>query len=102
MSHGAAATLRHELIGFSGVLQRNVYLVKRYIWWDVAFMLWTIANTLTIVFIARGVNVSAAQQNALETQFHVSGVDWAYLEVCFQIDACNVVQTRWAVTEHAH
>ena len=39
MTQGAAATLRHELIGFSGIVQRNVYLVKRYIWWDVAYML---------------------------------------------------------------
>ncbi len=35
--HGAAATLRHELIGLAGVFERNVYLVKRYIWWDIAF-----------------------------------------------------------------
>ena len=49
---GAAAALRHELIGLAGVFERNVYLVKRYIWWDVAFFVWTVANTLTIVFIA--------------------------------------------------
>jgi hypothetical protein len=36
------------------VVERNVYLTRRYIWWDVAFMIWTIANTLTIVFIAKG------------------------------------------------
>src|SRR6185437_3596250 len=70
--------VRHELIGLSGVVERNLYLVKRYIWWDVAFMLWTIANTLTIVFIARGVDVSQAQQNALATKFLVGGVIWAY------------------------
>src|ERR1044071_6212862 len=37
--------LRHELVGLSGVIERNIYLVKRYIWWDVAFFLWTVANT---------------------------------------------------------
>ena len=47
--------LRHELVGLSGVIERNIYLVKRYIWWDVAFFLWTVANTLTIVFIAKGI-----------------------------------------------
>ena len=32
----------------------NVYLTRRYIWWDVAWFIWTVANTLTIVFIAQG------------------------------------------------
>ena len=31
---GAAATIRHEMIGLAGVIERNVYLIKRYIWWD--------------------------------------------------------------------
>jgi ABC-2 type transport system permease protein len=44
---GAAATLRHELISLGGVIERNVYLVRRYIWWDIAFFVWTVANTLT-------------------------------------------------------
>src|SRR6266542_1042458 len=47
--------LRHELVGLGGVIERNIYLVKRYIWWDIAFFLWTVANTLTIVFIAKGI-----------------------------------------------
>ena len=47
------ATLRQELIGLGGIVERNIYLTKRYLLWDVAFMVWTIANTLTIVFIAR-------------------------------------------------
>ena len=95
MTQGAAATLRHELIGFSGVVQRNVYLVKRYIWWDVAFMLWTIANTLTIVFIARGVNVSEAQQNALATKFLVGGAIWAFLGIIFEIVTETVAGLAW-------
>ena len=32
------ATLRSELIGLGGIVERNVYLVKRYILWDLAFM----------------------------------------------------------------
>src|SRR2546429_9609013 len=98
MTQGAAATLRHELIGFSGIVQRNVYLVKRYIWWDVAYMLWTIANTLTIVFIARGLNVSEAQQNALATKFLVGGVIRAYLGVVFEIVTETVAWERWEGT----
>ena len=55
---GAAATLRGELIGLAGVVERNVYLVRRYVWWEIAFFIWTVANTLTIVFIAKGIEAA--------------------------------------------
>jgi hypothetical protein len=45
------------------VVERNVYLIKRYGWWELAFFLWTVANTLTIVFIAKGVRRPAATSN---------------------------------------
>jgi ABC-2 type transport system permease protein len=93
-----SSTVRHELIGLSGVVERNLYLVKRYIWWDVAFMFWTIANTLTIVFIARGVNVSPAKENALATAFLVGGVIWAYLGIIFEIVTETVAWERWEGT----
>jgi ABC-2 type transport system permease protein len=90
--------LRTELVGLGGVVERNLYLVKRYIWWDVAFMVWTIANTLTIVFIARGVDVSEAQQNALAAKFLVGGVIWAYLGIIFEIVTETVAWERWEGT----
>jgi ABC-2 type transport system permease protein len=90
--------VKHELIGLSGVVERNLYLVKRYIWWDVAFLVWTIANTLTIVFIARGVNVPEAEQNALATKFLVGGVIWAFLGIIFEIVTETVAWERWEGT----
>jgi ABC-2 type transport system permease protein len=93
-----SSTVRHELIGLSGVIERNLYLVKRYIWWDVAFLFWTIANTLTIVFIARGINVPPAEQNALATAFLVGGVIWAYLGIIFEIVTETVAWERWEGT----
>ncbi|MDX6513418.1 MAG: type transport system permease protein [Gaiellaceae bacterium] len=90
--------LRTELIGLGGVVERNIYLVKRYIWWDLAFLVWTIANTLTIVFIARGVNVPEAQQNDLATKFLVGGVIWAFLGIIFEIVTETVAWERWEGT----
>ena len=95
---GVASQVRHELIGLSGVIERNLYLVKRYIWWDVAFLLWTIANTLTIVFIARGVDVSEAEQNQLATTFLIGGVIWAFLGIIFEIVTETVAWERWEGT----
>jgi ABC-2 type transport system permease protein len=43
------------------VVERNTYLVKRYGWWELAFFLWTVANTLTIVFIAKGVEATGGR-----------------------------------------
>lgn len=96
---GAAATLRHELIGLGGVIERNVYLIKRYIWWDVAFFIWTVANTLTIVFIAKGVpSLSHADVNRLTTILLIGAVIWAYLGIIFEIVTETVAWERWEGT----
>ena len=75
--------LRDELIGIYGVVERNLYLTKRYFLWDLAFLLWTIANTLTIVFISRGVPLEPAARNELATKLLVGGVIWAFLGIIF-------------------
>jgi ABC-2 type transport system permease protein len=96
---GAAATLRHELIGLGGVIERNVYLIKRYIWWDVAFFIWTVANTLTIVFIAKGVpSLTHADVNRLTTVLLIGAVIWAYLGIIFEIVTETVAWERWEGT----
>jgi ABC-2 type transport system permease protein len=91
-------TLRHELVGLGGIVERNIYLTKRYLLWDVAFLVWTIANTLTIVFIARGVGLSAAAQNSLETKLLVGGVIWAFLGIIFEFVTETVAWERWEGT----
>src|SRR4051795_7060661 len=90
--------LRNELIGLYGVVERNLYLTKRYFLWDLAFLLWTIANTLTIVFISRGVGLTEAQQNALATKLLVGGVIWAFLGIIFEIVTETVAWERWEGT----
>lgn len=98
--HGPASTLRSELIGLTGVVERNVYLVKRYVWWEIAFFFWTVANTLTIVFIARGVEASGGQidVNRQATILLVGGVIWAYLGIIFEILTETVAWERWEGT----
>jgi ABC-2 type transport system permease protein len=100
MPQGAAAVLRHELIGLAGVFERNVYLVKRYIWWDVAFFLWTVANTLTIVFIAKGIEATGGQIDVdkVTTTLLVGAVVWAYLGIIFEILTETVAWERWEGT----
>src|SRR6266511_3650800 len=90
--------IRHELVGLGGVVERNWYLVKRYIWWELAFFLWTAANTLTIVFIAKGVGASPAVENALATKLLIGAVIWSYLGIVFEILTETVAWERWEGT----
>ena len=92
------ATMRQELIGLGGIVERNIYLVKRYILWDLAFMVWTIANTLTIVFIARAVHLSPARENELATKLLVGAVIWAFLGIIFEFVTETVAWERWEGT----
>ncbi len=89
---------RDELVGLYGVVERNIYLTRRYLLWDLAFLVWTIANTLTIVFIARGVDLTVTQRNELETKLLVGGVIWAFLGIIFEIVTETVAWERWEGT----
>ena len=95
-----AWSLRHEVIGLSGIVERNFYLVKRYFWWDVAFFVWTVANTLTIVFIARGVEATGGSLdvNHMAAYLLIGGVVWAYLGIIFEIITETVAWERWEGT----
>ncbi|MBA2726365.1 MAG: ABC transporter permease [Actinobacteria bacterium] len=92
--------MRSELIGLSGIVERNVYLVKRYAWWEFAFFLWTVANTLTIVFIAKGVEAAGGDidVNRQTTILLIGGVIWAYLGIIFEILTETVAWERWEGT----
>ena len=92
--------LRAEVIGLGGIVERNIYLVKRYIWWEVAFFIWTVANTLTIVFIAEGVEASGGtlDVNRQTTVLLIGAVIWAYLGIIFEILTETVAWERWEGT----
>jgi ABC-2 type transport system permease protein len=93
-----ALATRHELIGLYGVVERNWYLVKRYALWEVAFFVWTIANTLSIVFISKAAHLSPAEENRLTTVLLIGAVIWSYLGIVFEIMTETVAWERWEGT----
>jgi len=93
-----AARARHELIGLLGVVERNWYLVKRYAMWELAFFVWTIANTLSIVFISKAAGLSPDKQDRLTTVLLIGAVIWAYLGIIFEILTETVAWERWEGT----
>jgi ABC-2 type transport system permease protein len=96
----ATHVLRAELVGLVGVVERNTYLIRRYVWWEVAFFLWTVANTLTIVFIAEGVEASGGRIDVERTTavLLIGAVIWAYLGMIFEILTETVAWERWEGT----
>jgi ABC-2 type transport system permease protein len=96
----AAQVFRAELVGLAGVVERNAYLVRRYVWWELAFFLWTVANTLTIVFIAEGVEATGGQIDVerVTTVLLIGAVMWAYLGMIFEILTETVAWERWEGT----
>jgi ABC-2 type transport system permease protein len=100
MMRQASLAVRRELIGFAGIVERNTYLIRRFAWWELAWFLYTIANTLTIVFIAKGVQAAGYQLNVnRETIVLLIGaVVWSYLGLVFEIETETVAWERWEGT----
>jgi ABC-2 type transport system permease protein len=95
-----AQETRHQAIALMGVVERNTYLVKRYGWWELAFFLWTVANTLTVVFIAKGVEATGGRLD-VERQtasLLIGAVIWSYLGIIFEILTETVAWERWEGT----
>jgi len=93
-----AIEMGNQLVGLFGIVERNVYLTKRYFLWDIAFMFWTIANTLTIVFIARAADLPAAKENTLALALLVGATIWAFLGIIFEFMTETVAWERWEGT----
>ena len=95
-----SAVIRNELVGLAGVVERNVYLVKRYAIWEVAWFLWTVANTLTIVFIAKGVEATGGHIDVqlVTMQLLIGAVVWSYLGILFEVLTETVAWERWEGT----
>ena len=97
-----AIEMRNQLVGLFGIVERNMYLTKRYFLWDIAFMFWTIANTLTIVFIARAAaltgHLSSDQENTLAITLLVGATIWAFLGIIFEFMTETVAWERWEGT----
>jgi len=93
-------SLRRELVGLAGIVERNVYLTRRYVWWDLAFFVWTVANTLTITFIARGIEATGGDIDVQRatTSLLVGAVIWAYLGIIFEFLTETVAWERWEGT----
>ncbi len=94
-----------ELRASYAFVERNINLVKRYWGWEVVWMLYTIANSLAVVFIARGVNSAVGTQTLDKRQIDdlvlflaIGALVWHYLAVVFETVSDMISWERWEGT----
>jgi ABC-2 type transport system permease protein len=70
------------------------------VWWELAWFLYTVANTLTIVFIAKGVEAGGFHLDVNREMIIllIGAVVWSYLGLVFEIETETVAWERWEGT----
>ncbi|MDX6548477.1 MAG: type transport system permease protein, partial [Gaiellales bacterium] len=76
------------------------YLIRRFAWWELAWFLYTVANTLTIVFIAKGIEAGGGTLNVnrVTIVLLIGAVIWSYLGLIFEVVTETVAWERWEGT----
>ncbi len=94
-----------ELNASYAFVERNINLVKRYWGWELVWIAYTIANSLAVVLIARGVNgavgaptLDAAATNRLVLFLAIGALVWHYLAVVFETVSDMISWERWEGT----
>ena len=89
-----------ELVATLGFIQRNYYLTKRYILWELVWLGYTTANAMSIGFIGVGVEQSGstADLSRITTFLLIGALIWSYLSMLFDILAETVSWERWEGT----
>lgn len=97
--------LNRELRSSYAFVERNINLTRRYWGWEVVWVLYTVANSLAVVLIARGVNTSVgatalteAQVDQLVLFLAIGALVWHYLAVVFETVSDMISWERWEGT----
>jgi ABC-2 type transport system permease protein len=94
-----------ELRASYAFVERNINLTRRYWGWEVVWVLYTIANSLAVVLIARSVNAAVGSQalndaeiDALVLFLAIGALVWHYLAVVFETVSDVISLERWEGT----
>ncbi|MDD4028406.1 MAG: ABC transporter permease [Caldisericia bacterium] len=91
----------HELRAGISFVNRNFNLTKRYWKWEVVFLLWTIANAVSIGFIGKWTgSFSNVEVNTdyITMYMLLGSILWGYLSVVFEVVSETVSWERWEDT----
>ncbi len=94
-------TFRHEARAAYGFVERNVNLVKRYWAWELVWLIYSIANALSVTFIGAGMKQISGQDvdaNRLTLYLLIGTLVWQYLSVIFVLVSETIQWERWEGT----
>jgi ABC-2 type transport system permease protein len=96
------ATLSHELKATYAFMERNANLVKRYWSWELVWLVYSIANSLSVIYIGLGIVMIAGEQNVdgqyLVLYLVVGTLVWRYLSIIFYWITDVIGMERWEGT----
>jgi len=98
LSHMEKPHWHREMIAVWGFAQRNYFLTKRYFWWDLVWLVYTIASALSIGFIGVAAGQSAGTSAEFTTFLLIGTLIWSYLSMIFDILSETVSWERWEGT----
>lgn len=95
------AQLIHEIRASYAFVERNFNLVKRYWGWEVVWLLYSIANALSITYIGAGAEAVTGQKidtGHMILYLLVGTLVWHYLAVVFDTVSEMIAWERWEGT----
>jgi ABC-2 type transport system permease protein len=90
-----------ELVAVWGYVQRNYFLTKRYLMWEIVWLVYVTVNAMAITFIGAGaaefggVNINVGRYM---TYLLVGALLWNYLSMLFDVLSETVSWERWEGT----
>src|SRR3990172_11281437 len=93
---GALATLRREGRLSYAFVERNINLTKRYWGWEIAFLIYSAAASMSIMFIGKA--QGGANQTELILFLAIGTLVWSFLNSVFMNMAEMIAMERWEGT----
>lgn len=85
----------HEVRASYAFFERNVFLTRRYWGWEVAFTVYTVASSLSVMYIGKA---QQANQHDLVLYLGIGTLVWSYLRLIFSVISEMIAWERWEGT----
>jgi ABC-2 type transport system permease protein len=95
------STLAHEFRATYAFMERNAHLVKRYLSWEVVWLVYSIANSLSVSYIGMGMEQLSGQNidgRQLVLYLVIGTLVWRYLSLIFYWITDVIGMERWEGT----
>jgi len=91
----ARSNVWREIRASYAFVERNFFLVKRYWGWEIAFLIFNITSSLSVMYIGKA---QGTDENNLILYLGIGTVVWAYLRAVFSNISEMIVWERWEGT----